>query len=186
PVVRVNGKKFPFKTTVNCYAIVEREWKNGDAVTLTLPMRVTVKRWAKNGNAASVNYGPLTFSLAIKEEWKQYGKNENWPEWEVLPKSDWNYGLVFDEKKPEKSFDVERKRDALPRNPFTRETTPVVLKAKAEKIPNWQADKFAMVGKLQPSPVKSNGKSETVTLIPMGAARLRITTFPVIGKGTEA
>src|SRR6185436_10514962 len=162
PVVRVNGKKFPFKTTVNCYAIVEREWKNGDAVTLTLPMRVTVKRWAKNGNAASVNYGPLTFSLAIKEEWKRYGRNENWPEWEVLPKSDWNYGLVLDDKNPGKSFEVDHKRGAIAKNPFTPETTPSVLKAKARKLQNWQADKFAMVGKLQSSPVKSDAKAETI------------------------
>jgi hypothetical protein len=43
-----------------------------------------------------------------------------------------------------------------------------------------------LVGKLQPSPVKSDLPSETVTLIPMGAARLRITSFPVIGQGEGA
>ena len=43
-----------------------------------------------------------------------------------------------------------------------------------------------LVGKLQPSPVKSDQPVETVTLIPMGAARLRLTAFPVIGKGNDA
>jgi len=43
-----------------------------------------------------------------------------------------------------------------------------------------------MVGKLQPSPVKSDAPLETVTLIPMGAARLRIAAFPVIGAGANA
>jgi hypothetical protein len=42
------------------------------------------------------------------------------------------------------------------------------------------------VGKLQASPVKSEQPRENVTLIPMGAARLRISSFPVIGKGNEA
>jgi len=186
PTVRVNGKKLPLKAPPLSYAVIEREWKEGDTVTLTLPMRVRVDRWPKNHNAASVNYGPLTFSLAIREEWKRYGRNENWPEWEVFPKSDWNYGLVFDEKKPEKSFDVERKRRPLSPNPFTADTIPVTLKAKARKIPSWQADRFAMVGKLQPSPVKSDEKTETIALIPMGAARLRISAFPVIGRGPGA
>jgi hypothetical protein len=149
-------------------------------------MRVAVDRWARQGSAASVNRGPLAYSLAIQEEWKRYGKNANWPEWEVTAGSPWNYGLVFDAAKPEASFDVKRKGGSMPRNPFTAQTTPISIKAKAKKISNWQADKFAMVGKLQPGPVKSSEKTETVTLIPMGAARLRITTFPVIGNGANA
>ena len=40
-----------------------------------------------------------------------------------------------------------------------------------------------MVGKLQPSPAKSDQPVATITLIPMGAARLRISAFPVIGSG---
>jgi DUF1680 family protein len=185
--VKVNGKKLSAQATPLSYILVDRTWKDGDTVTLTLPMRVTVDRWPKNQNAASVNYGPLTFSLAIKEEWKRYGaRNAEWPEWEVLPKSNWNYGLAFDEKNPDKAFGVEHKRGALARNLFTPETVPVVLKAEAKKIPNWQSDKFAMVGKLQASPVRSGEKTETVTLIPMGSARLRITAFPVIGSGKEA
>jgi hypothetical protein len=34
--------------------------------------------------------------------------------------------------------------------------------------------------------VKSNEPVETITLIPMGAARLRIAMFPLIGTGTNA
>ncbi len=183
----INSRPQPVPAQPSSYLVIERTWKNGDVINLKLPMRVTVERWPKNENAASVNYGPLSFSLAIKEEWKRYGnRNANWPEWEVSPASDWNYGLVFDEKNPAKSFAVDHKRGSLAKNPFTAETTPVVLKAKAKKIQNWQSDKFNMVGKLQSSPVKSEEKTETVTLIPMGAARLRITTFPVIGKGKDA
>ena len=37
-----------------------------------------------------------------------------------------------------------------------------------------------------PVPVKSAEPVETVTLIPMGAARLRIASFPVIGEGPDA
>jgi hypothetical protein len=185
PSVKVNGKKVALKAQPLSYAVLEREWKNGDSVTLTLPMRVTVDRWAKNQNAASVNYGPLTFALQIGEQWKRYGTNSNWPEWEVLPSSAWNYGLVFDEKKPKRTFDVVRKKGVLAGQPFTPDNAPLVIKAKARKIPNWQQDRFGMVGKLQPSPVKSDERTETVTLVPMGAARLRIAAFPVIGEGAR-
>jgi hypothetical protein len=34
------------------------------------------------------------------------------------------------------------------------------------------------------SPVTAAGKDEVVTLIPYGAARLRITSFPVLGPDT--
>jgi hypothetical protein len=183
--VRVNGGKTSTALKLT-YAVLDREWKDGDTVVLKLPMEVSITRWAWNHNSASVHYGPLSFSLAIKEEWKRYGKNDKWPEWEVFAKSDWNYGLVFDENDPAKSFDVNQKRGSLPKNPFTPETVPVSIKAKAKKIANWQMDKFAMVGKLQPSPVKSDAKTETVTLIPMGAARLRISSFPLIGNGADA
>ena len=47
--------------------MVEREWKEGDVLVLRLPMKLTVKTWAKNHNAVSVDYGPLTFSLEIGE-----------------------------------------------------------------------------------------------------------------------
>jgi hypothetical protein len=42
------------------------------------------------------------------------------------------------------------------------------------------------VDKLQPSPVKSDGPLEDITLIPMGAARLRVAMFPVISAGADA
>ena len=63
---------------------------------------------------------------------------------------------------------------------------PIELHVSAKKIPAWKQDSLGLVGKLQPSPVKSDQPIETVTLIPMGAARLRLTAFPVIGQGKDA
>jgi hypothetical protein len=53
------------------------------------------------------------------------------------------------------------------------------LRTKGRKIPAWQADKFGLPGKLQPTPAFSDQPIETVSLIPMGAARLRISSFPL-------
>jgi hypothetical protein len=55
-----------------------------------------------------------------------------------------------------------------------------------EEIPYWMKDHLGLVGKMHRSPVKSDEPTETVTLIPMGAARLRISALPVIGEGRSA
>src|SRR5437667_1707714 len=80
PSATVNGKKTALKAKPLSHAVIEREWKDGDSVTLRLPIRVTVRRWEKNHNAASVNYGPLTFSLKIDEQWTRCGGTHVWPE----------------------------------------------------------------------------------------------------------
>ena len=184
--VKVNGERVRFQSKPLSYLVLARAWQNRDRVELTLPMRVDVRRWDKNEQAASVDYGPLTFSLRIGERWSRYGGTEAWPEQEVFPTTPWNYGLMLDAKHPAKSFKVTKKPGPLPDQPFTPETAPIVLRAKARRIPGWKADAQGLVGKLQPSPVNSREAVETVTLIPMGAARLRISAFPVIGKGEGA
>ena len=53
------------------------------------------KTWVANHNAVSLSYGPITFSLDIKEQYNRIGGTDDWPEYEVIAKSDWNYGLVL-------------------------------------------------------------------------------------------
>ena len=116
----------------------------------------------------------------LPERWERYGGTAAWPEFEVFPTTAWNYGLVLDEKHPARSFQLTKKPGPLPDQPFTTETSPLQLKAHAKKIPDWKPDSQGMVGKLPASPVKSDQPIETVTLIPMGAARLRISSFPMV------
>lgn len=184
PAFELNREKLHVNAHPLSYAVFERTWQNGDTLTLRLPMKLQVRRWEKNQDAASVDFGPLTFSLNIAEWWSRYGGSDVWPDWETYAGSPWNYGLVL-EKKPEESLELFRKKGPLAPQPFTPETAPIELKAKARKIRAWQQDTLGLVGKLQPSPVKSSEPVETVTMIPMGAARLRITTFPVIGNGSD-
>ena len=186
PQIKINGKSARLAAAPLQYIVLDRSWLDGDRVQLRLPVHLSVRTWKKNNNAASVDYGPLTFSLKIAERWQPYGKDKTWPEYEVFPASAWNYGLVLKSSAPEKNFKVVRRKGPLPLRPFTSETAPIELKVRARKIPAWKQDHYGMVGKLQPSPVKSDEPIETVTLIPMGAARLRISSFPVIGQGPGA
>ncbi len=180
PLLTINGKPTDARAVPLSYLVVERTWSDGDTVSLQLPMHTSLRVWKKNKDSVSVDYGPLTFSLKIGERWQRYGSNPAWPEWEVFPTTPWNYGLVLSARDPAKSFELVRRQGPLPRQPFTPDTVPLMLRAKAKRIPAWQQDKLGLVGLLPPSPVKSNEPLETVTLIPMGAARLRIAAFPTI------
>jgi hypothetical protein len=185
--VNVSGESADVKCKPLAFIRLDREWRGGDTVILRLPMKLSVRRWPKNQNAASVDYGPLSFSLDIKERFASYGaRNPNWPEWEVFPDSPWNYGLVLDGQNPAASFRLIASGGPLAAQPFTPETAPIKLEATGRRIPNWQADGNHVIGKLQPSPVKSDQPDEKITLIPMGAARLRLSMFPVIGSGPDA
>ena len=99
-----------------------------------------------------------------------------------MPGSAWNYGLILDPQDPAGSFRIERKPGPPATQPFTPEKAPLALLVKARKIPDWRLDpKTNIVGLLPQSPVRSSEPVEEVTLIPMGAARLRISSFPIIG-----
>lgn len=186
PTAEINGQPVKLGARPLTYVMIERVWKAGDRLALRLPMQVSVRHWAKNQNAVSVDYGPLTFSLKIGEKSKRYGGSEAWPELAVYPTTPWNYGLVVDEQDPAKSFEIATKPGEIAGQPFTLDTAPLELRAKAKKIPGWKQDAQGLITKLQASPIKSDEPLETVTLVPMGAARLRLTSFPVIGEGESA
>jgi hypothetical protein len=195
--VMVNGKKINVQPAASKYVKINRSWKEGDVVILTLPMKVNTTAWKENKNSVSVNYGPLTFSLKIKEDysskesdktaqwdskWQKGADLTAWPSYEIHALSPWNYGLQLNEKNTSASFSIEKK--SWPKNnfPFTVDDVPVILKAKARQIPGWKTDESGLCGVLMQSPVKSNEPLQTIELIPMGAARLRISAFPIIDK----
>lgn len=201
PALRINGRAVDVKAAPEHYIRIDRTWSDGDTVTLDVPMNIHLTRWTRNKNSLSVHYGPLTFSLKIKEnyvrvdstetaiwdsKWQDSLDTERWPSFEILPASPWNYGLEVDADNPEKSFTLTKTDWPDDDFPFTPEAVPFRMQASARKIPNWTLDRHGLCAVLQDSPVRSAEPTETVTLIPMGAARLRISAFPTIGHGPDA
>lgn len=185
--VEVNGQRLDLAPSPRAFLKVDRRWEPGDVVTLDLPMRVRVDRWPTNHGAVSVSRGPLTFSLAIAEDWRRYGGTDEFPAFEVFPGSPWNYGLVLPDDSPEAAFTLEARDGPLAPQPFAPASAPLRLTARGRRIPNWQLlPELDLVDELQDSPVRSAEPTEQVTLIPMGCARLRISAFPVIGEGPDA
>jgi hypothetical protein len=186
PSLAINGQQIAVKAGPGSCLVVERKWSEGDTVSLELPMEITLTRWVKNQNSVSVHRGPLAYSLKIGEKCVRAGGTDKWPALEIHPTTPWNYGLVLNEEDPASSFEVVQK--ALPEDgqPFNWDAAPIELRASAKKIPAWKLDHLGLVGPINESPVKSDEPTETVTLIPMGCARLRISAFPVIGSGPDA
>ncbi len=199
--VTVNGKPVSVAAEAGKYIKLKRTWHSGDTVTLSLPMEIKTTKWAKNHNSVSVDYGPLTFSLKIKEDyvefpspdtilgdskWQSSLDTTKWPSYEILPGSAWNYGLVLNNTNPAASFAIKHKAWPTDNYPFTPDAAPIEMTVKAKKIPEWTVDKNGLCGVLQDSPAKSDEPVETVKLVPLGAARLRISAFPTIGNGADA
>lgn len=195
--VKVNGipKKLAIKP--GSYIRLDREWSNGDQVTLNLPMEIATRSWQVNQNSVSVDYGPLTFSLKIGEsykkissiksaigdsKWQEDADPEKWPAYEIDPLTPWNYGLIINQKDLSQSFQVIRKDWPADNYPFSHGNNPIEIRAKGRQIPSWGIDKFGLVDVLPLYPAKTNKPVEDIVLIPMGAARLRISAFPVVGK----
>ncbi|HPD13547.1 MAG TPA: glycoside hydrolase family 127 protein [Planctomycetota bacterium] len=186
PKLTLNGTPLDATAEPLHFLTIEREWKEGDKLELTLPMKLSVRVWAKHGGAVSVDRGPLSYSLKIGEEWKRYGGTDKWPALAVFPTTPWNYGLEIDPAAPEKSISVHSVRKELPLQPFTPDAAPITLTAKARKIPQWTFDRHGLCATLQPSPAYTTEPIETVTLIPMGCARLRIAVFPTVSDKPDA
>ncbi|MFD7818394.1 RICIN domain-containing protein [Streptomyces sp. NPDC059785] len=172
PVLQVDGRAVTAEGGP-AFARIDRTWSDGDRVTLRLPSSVTLRTWHGNHDSVSVSRGPLTYALKTGERYERYAGTDTFPEYEVHATTPWNYGLV-----PGSSPVFRRRGGALADDPFTQDGCPVSLTARARRIPEWIADDEHVVAPLQPSPARSTEPVENVTLIPMGAARLRIASFP--------
>ncbi|MDQ6902467.1 MAG: glycoside hydrolase family 127 protein [Bacteroidota bacterium] len=195
PSVTVNGKAININPVASSYIRLQNKWKQGDVIALTLPMKLSITKWTENKNSVSVNYGPLTFSLKIDEYYKKMNSKESaigdskwqadadqtkWPAYNIYPESMWNYGLALNKEPAADQFEIIKRPWPKDNFPFTQENVPILLKAKGKLIPSWTLDQFGLCEVLPQSPVSVSTKEKTIELIPMGAARLRISAFPVV------
>jgi len=113
-------------------------------------------------------------------KWQQGVDTAAWPSFEIYPASKWNYGLVLTGNKENALFKVIKKSWPKDGFPFTQEGVPMEIKITGKEIPSWKTDQYGLCGLLPKSPVNVSTPTEMLTLIPMGAARLRISSFPII------
>ena len=190
---KVNGTDVAVTSVAGQYLKLQRTWKKGDKIELNFPMKISTRTWQANKNSISVDYGPLTLSLKIKERYEKVDNKSTiisdakfqedadatkWPAYAIYPESPWNYALDISQLV---RLVVKGTLDTS-KNPFTQQNVPLLFKAKAHLVQSWQIDGYGLCGVLPNKWEKRDAQEQEVELIPMGAARLRISAFPPYNK----
>jgi hypothetical protein len=170
---------------------LEREWTGPTELTVRLPMRARIT--TRYNESIAVERGPLVYALKIGDEWTRVNADKPHRElphgdFEVRPTTPWNYGLIVDEQRPEKSVRFEER--PVGERPFSPEGAGVVAAARGRQIPNCKLVR-GWAGEISPADVAwadpgrrvSDQPIEDVTLIPYGCTNIRITEFPKV-RGT--
>ncbi|HXX63112.1 MAG TPA: beta-L-arabinofuranosidase domain-containing protein, partial [Bacteroidota bacterium] len=184
--VSVNGSDPGSRAPAGSWLRYCATWRDGDIIRVSLPSKIVIREWKKNAHALSVERGPLTYSLKIGERWARAGGTDRWPAFEVFPTTPWNYGLELDRTKADSGFEVVRNPGIRPHQPFTSDNSLIEIRAHARRIPLWKQESNGLIGELHDGPVRSQEPLETITLIPMGCARLRISMFPRVSESIDA
>ena len=151
------------------FAVINRQWRDGDEILLNLPMSVRLTRWYHE--SVAVERGPLVFALKLREDWEAHSTAGAYsPDWCVTTPESWNVALCEDAL-----FDVS----ALPQEaaPFGH-GCPVFIETQGYMLPDWglrgaSADQ-------PPIAAEHVGREVRIHLEPYGACSLRIAQFPLV------
>jgi hypothetical protein len=204
--ISINSKAHSTRAVPGDFAVLRREFRDGDVIELRLPMQVAAERWF-GGAAAVIRRGPLAYSLPVAERRVEItedteairrvlkGNNvQGFPAMEFFPAGEWRYGV--DAALEAEVGKIEVKESPVRDNPFLAEASPVRLSAPLRGIPGWAAEWKPVMDsavtdlKLAPknptdlptqAEMQSAGNVEALAMVPYGATHLRVTTLPVIG-----
>jgi hypothetical protein len=177
---------------------LEQKWKDGDVITMDLPMKVkTEKRY---NNAVAVTRGPLYYSLRIGKKYRSIKPdhdNYNYKgvvDWEIQPATDWNYALMLDPVNASRGMRIIE--NPIGKYPFAdrgdmvwsedssfyrvwQKDPPVMIQTRGIPVPEWGMENNSAA--IPPkSPVNPQGDLKLIELVPYGCTRLRITEFPFV------
>lgn len=151
---------------------VKRAWKEGDLVDVKFPMSSRVTHWFHD--SAVFERGPLVFSLPLDGQWRPLKKYaEKSADWQITPAADWNYAVELGD------CDAKAQEHPVSAVPFDVKNPPVSLSIRARRDSQWTAVENS-AGPVPNSPVVSPDPLQILTLVPYGAAKLRITAFPYL------
>ena len=173
--LRVNNRELT-SPPAGAFAVLKRTWQAGDVIELTFPMLPRVVNGFRG--SVSLERGPLVFSYDIAGSWVELRNRGRTHDWQVFPARPWNYALSLPSGGSQEEL-AHISEHPLSDTPFGAEHAPVRLAVSARQLDHWRAVDGAADAPPQ-SPVESQDPLQTIELIPYAAAKLRITSFPLL------
>lgn len=201
--LKYNGEPLDV-TPKNGFVAVEKVFTSGDLITLDLPSDLQVKDWGKDGQF--VEKGPLLYTYGMKGDRRidetEERSSKDFPAYNIYPDKPFNYAIL-----PEEGLQFEKA--PVPTRPWSLEDAPLTVKVKARQVHSWRITRKKVIepvynlytrpwvrerkeGNFTFTPrypaskkallSKGLGEKETITLVPYGAAKVRVTVFPKLPK----
>lgn len=160
--------------------------KNGDVITLTLPMQAEKK--VVEGQGIYFQYGPLLYSYAIPQKMTEdttdyanmHGKKPENPDfkcWNITPTGDFNYAYADDGQPLSVSHPaIEEVGGTIP---YDAQYTPVRIRIPVKQI-EWalEEERYTPAMPEQGHLKLLSNETKYIELVPYGSTELRLTVFP--------
>jgi DUF1680 family protein len=179
------------------YLRIRRRWRPDDRVVLRFDVPIRLETFPGTGireAGYAVRRGPLAYALDVPARWRplkkpwKKGPGKRPVSFELFPAKGaaWNFALCVDPKRPEKSFELTRLKAPAGSRPW--EHAPIGLKVAARQVQNWLIEGDAdhpMTPGLPFKPMKLAKTATTLTLVPFGFTRLRMSFLPLVPGGKK-
>ena len=170
--VKVNGNTFDGNE-------ISFDIEGGKYTEISVEFEAAPHFEARPNGLNAVKYGSLIFSVAISyekimHEYEADGVERKYPycDYELIPKSDWNYAFCSD------AISVET--NGVSETPFSSENPPVVIKTKLKQIDWGLEEGYENICAKIPQSLKPISEEQLVELRPYGCSKLRMTELPFI------
>ena len=140
-------------------------------------MEPRVTHWYHN--SAVFEAGPLVFSLPLDGQWTELKRyTEKSADWQVLGSKPWNFAVQLGR------CEASLKDSTVSDIPFDAKHPAVSIQVQGRLLQQWTEVENS-AGPVPFSPVISKQPLQPLTLVPYGAAKVRVTAFPYLDQPSE-